>query len=173
MEYFKHPSNSLSTSFMFELIQEHGGNGYLVYFGLIEIITKAVEIGSKKKITFDLRYLKRNFHLSIRKIISILTFCSDKVPFKLTENDTHIEIDCSVIEEFVCVGDLRVTVEYKRWRNLVLERDQFTCTVCGSKKNIVCHHIKKASTHPYLIYSVDNGLILCQKCHVNTHKKGK
>lgn len=60
--------------------------------------------------------------------------------------------------------------EYKRWRGRLIERDGVACKLCGSTYKIVAHHIIEAKTHPDLRYSVSNGIILCQACHIEIHK---
>lgn len=54
------------------------------------------------------------------------------------------------------------------WRMQVFTRDNFTCTECGSKKNIQAHHIQRWAEHPNLRFDIDNGQTLCKKCHSKT-----
>lgn len=61
------------------------------------------------------------------------------------------------------------TREYKNWRKQVLTRDQRTCQQCGSKRHLHAHHVLFLSTHPELMFDVDNGLTLCHPCHDNLH----
>lgn len=37
-------------------------------------------------------------------------------------------------------------------------------------KNIVAHHIKSFAEYPKLRFVVSNGIVLCRKCHQETHK---
>jgi len=67
--------------------------------------------------------------------------------------------------------ELRQTVEYKRWRKQVLERDNHTCRECGaSHKRMISHHIKPIWSHPELSFDLDNGLTVCDSCHRRIHK---
>jgi len=55
------------------------------------------------------------------------------------------------------------------WRNSVLERDNYTCQICG-KDNLKggdcqAHHIFDKEKHPEFKYEVWNGLTLCGSCH--------
>lgn len=61
--------------------------------------------------------------------------------------------------------------EYRAWRKLVKSRD-VDCLLCHSDKKLVSHHILEASTHPDLVYDVNNGATLCQSCHILIHQKG-
>ena len=53
------------------------------------------------------------------------------------------------------------------WAKMVLDRDNYECQRCGSKDNLVAHHIKPVKTHPLLQADVDNGLTVCSDCDKN------
>lgn len=58
------------------------------------------------------------------------------------------------------------TVEYKIWRDLVFERDNYTCVNCGMKGCCLeADHIKPWVLYPELRYEVHNGRTLCRPCH--------
>jgi 5-methylcytosine-specific restriction endonuclease McrA len=63
---------------------------------------------------------------------------------------------------------IRKSKKYKDWRLLVFLRDDFTCTWCGSKKNIEADHIKPFSLFPELRFNINNGRTLCHDCHIKT-----
>ena len=54
---------------------------------------------------------------------------------------------------------------YKRWRKQVYKRDNNTCQICGSKKRLEAHHIKRWSEFPQLRFDCNNGVTLCRACH--------
>lgn len=60
--------------------------------------------------------------------------------------------------------------KYKNWKKEVLKRDNFTCQKCGSKNNLVVHHIKYFSKNKNLRFDIDNGIVLCNLCHKEVHK---
>jgi 5-methylcytosine-specific restriction endonuclease McrA len=83
---------------------------------------------------------------------------------------------------------IRQSHEYKNWRKIVYERDNFTCQMCFStKKKLNCHHIETFSSivekyelksyNEYLncveLWSIDNGITLCKECHVSIKDKEK
>jgi len=66
--------------------------------------------------------------------------------------------------------DSRFTPEYKRWRQKVFERDNYTCQHCGKKGGrLNAHHIKPYADFPELRLDLDNGVTLCEKCHKKVH----
>lgn len=67
---------------------------------------------------------------------------------------------------------LRKSLEYKIWRKEVYKKDNWTCRLCGHKgRGIVAHHLKLFADFPELRFSVDNGIVLCRKCHLEVHRK--
>ena len=71
---------------------------------------------------------------------------------------------------------LRGTDKYKKWRNKVYKRDNYTCQICGNNKsgNLEAHHIKLFSKYPKSRYDINNGITLCKSCHCKlTHHKLK
>jgi Restriction endonuclease len=71
---------------------------------------------------------------------------------------------------------IRNSKEYKEWRILVFNRDDYTCQECGDrckKGNTVyleAHHIKPFATHPKLRFDITNGQTLCRPCHLKKPK---
>lgn len=57
--------------------------------------------------------------------------------------------------------------KYTKWRNAVLERDDYKCMWpgCSCKKKLTVHHIKKWADDHYLRYAVGNGITLCRVHH--------
>lgn len=66
----------------------------------------------------------------------------------------------------------RCSGEYKEWRNMVFERDKYTCQNCGMRGvRLNAHHIKPWSNYPKVRFDIENGITLCEKCHKAYHKK--
>jgi 5-methylcytosine-specific restriction endonuclease McrA len=63
---------------------------------------------------------------------------------------------------------IRTSVEYKNWRLAVLERDNFTCVLCGyvssKPRDMRADHIKPFHLYPELRFDVANGRALCVPC---------
>ena len=64
------------------------------------------------------------------------------------------------------------SAEYKKWRKSVFERDNYTCQDCGNNGYVEVHHIKSFAHYPELRFDVNNGLVLCKKCHKKTDNYG-
>lgn len=68
----------------------------------------------------------------------------------------------------------RQSSEYKQWRRLVFERDNYTCQFCrkiGGKLN--ADHIKPFCAFEDLRLDLNNGRTLCVECHRKTDTWGE
>jgi 5-methylcytosine-specific restriction endonuclease McrA len=54
---------------------------------------------------------------------------------------------------------------YLETKEIVLERDNYECQLCGSKENLQVDHIQSWSEYIELRFSIDNCRTLCMKCH--------
>lgn len=62
-------------------------------------------------------------------------------------------------------------VEYKKWRQKVLKRDNKCCQMpgCKSKTKLQAHHIRRWADCILARYEVSNGITLCRLCHDRIH----
>ena len=65
----------------------------------------------------------------------------------------------------------RATVEYRDWRNAIFQRDNYTCQICGIRGGVEinAHHIKNWRDNEADRYSIDNGICMCERCHLKFH----
>jgi 5-methylcytosine-specific restriction endonuclease McrA len=67
---------------------------------------------------------------------------------------------------------VRNSIEIRLWREAVFARDNFTCQICGKLGGkLNAHHKNNFSEYPELRTAIDNGITLCEKCHIAFHKK--
>lgn len=67
----------------------------------------------------------------------------------------------------------RESVEDRKWRKSVYERDNYTCICCGYDKGRIlnAHHLNSHARFPEQRYDVNNGVTLCKHCHREFHNK--
>jgi hypothetical protein len=65
--------------------------------------------------------------------------------------------------------ELRNCRAYEAWRQAVLQRDGYACTICGCMTSLHAHHKKPWADHPQQRLEIDNGITLCASCHGATH----
>lgn len=69
----------------------------------------------------------------------------------------------------------RATYEYREWRKWVFDRDNYTCKCCGDKSHkkhpvkLIAHHIYNWKDNPDKRYDINNGITLCEDCHLMFH----
>lgn len=68
---------------------------------------------------------------------------------------------------------IRLSPEYKEWKISVFKRDKYICQCCKNKsKKIQAHHILSFSQYPELRLDINNGITLCEDCHMSNVKGG-
>jgi hypothetical protein len=63
---------------------------------------------------------------------------------------------------------IRSSKEYNKWSKSVKKRDKFTCQICGDNSggNLHSNHILKSSDYPRIRLNLNNGITLCDSCHL-------
>ena len=77
-------------------------------------------------------------------------------------------------------NSIKKSLEYRRWRQTIFTRDNYTCVKCNYKSNttingksdIQADHIKPFAFFPELRLDTNNGRTLCINCHRNTDTWG-
>jgi hypothetical protein len=64
----------------------------------------------------------------------------------------------------------RDSPEVRLWRKNVLKRDAYQCVQCESKERLEAHHVIRWADAPELRLVVDNGMTLCNTCHLKEHR---
>lgn len=69
---------------------------------------------------------------------------------------------------------IRMSLQYRQWRDAVFQRDGFTCANCFKRGGeLHAHHVKPFALHPELVFEISNGLTLCVPCHKQTPTYGR
>lgn len=64
----------------------------------------------------------------------------------------------------------RKTYEFKKWRSDVYKRDNYTCQCCGAKRGkLNAHHLDGYNWYTEGRTDINNGITLCEDCHMNFH----
>lgn len=67
---------------------------------------------------------------------------------------------------------LRNSVEYKQWRKIIFQRDNYICQICNQKKHdLHAHHLFPFAKYPHLRFELANGITVCVECHKLIHSK--
>ena len=69
---------------------------------------------------------------------------------------------------------VRTSADYLIWRQLVFQRDNYTCQKCKKTKGYLhAHHIKSFAKFKELRTELSNGITLCKQCHKKEHARNK
>lgn len=97
MKWFKHLTNALRDPFIVDLIDQYKGDGYLAYFGIIEMIAEEWSVDNGGRVVLKMSFLKKNLQISAKKIQNFLKFFekNKKIFSKLVgENGSEVELYC-------------------------------------------------------------------------------
>jgi len=61
MKWYKHLTSSINNTFIRELLYEFGGDGYLLYFGIMEIYADRYSPEDGWKLNVELKLIRENF----------------------------------------------------------------------------------------------------------------
>lgn len=65
------------------------------------------------------------------------------------------------------------TLEWRKFRQKIIERDKHKCTQCDAPKNLQVHHIKRATLRPDLFFDESNCKTLCKEHHNRLHQEAQ
>jgi len=55
-------------------------------------------------------------------------------------------------------------------RQMVFERDNWTCQKCGAMESLHCHHLEGIRWEPLESADIDKCITYCRNCHEDVHK---
>lgn len=103
MKWFKHIASSLDDPDIEESIQLFKGDGYLVFFGVLEIMADEFDIKNPGIVRLPLRHITKRLQLSPRKTLEILSFFGKKerkkAQISYTIDGHYITLNCPKLRE--------------------------------------------------------------------------
>lgn len=115
MKYFKHISDSLDDPFIFSLLEKFGGNGYLIFFGIIEIYAREFKTYSGWKLDVTLSYLCRKFVLTRKNtVLRVLSYIRDSTKWQIEISNNLISINIPKFKELLDEYTLKKLSQYEK-----------------------------------------------------------
>lgn len=74
MKWYKHLSDSLNDPDISEIMDKFGSDGYVAFFGILEIMTRNFNQNDGESYTISVKYLRKSLRVSEQKLRNILTF---------------------------------------------------------------------------------------------------
>lgn len=99
MKWFKHISDSLDDPFIFDLIDQFGGDGYLVFFGTLEVMAREFDMFSPGTCSISVRFLTKKLQLSAKKTLKILNFCDKNNRILIARAGDRITLNCPKLKD--------------------------------------------------------------------------
>lgn len=116
MNWFKHDINSLADDRLSALVQEHGAEGYAVFYSIVEALY--ANEGSPLD-RLSLKRIAKDFGLSFQKVVEIADYAaSDECGGLLRKcsDGYSSERVCKAIEENEAIVKAKKEAAYKRWQ---------------------------------------------------------
>ncbi len=104
MKWFKHVSDSLDDPFIFELMDQFGSDGYLTFFGIIEIYAREFQTENDWKLTVSWNFLHKKLLVSVQKLKKII---SKIYKWEVEQTDTHAVIYIPKFKQFLDESTLK------------------------------------------------------------------
>ena len=93
MKWFKHISDSLDDPFIFDLMNKFGSDGYLVFFGVLEIYSREFKTKHDWKLTVTRSYLSRKLNKRQSTLVmKCLKHIQKSGKWEITFNDEQVII---------------------------------------------------------------------------------
>lgn len=98
-------------------------------------------------------------------------FCSQECKSKYQEIYLTLENNPNYIKKLSEEYRIkyRIIKGYNKWRKDVYKKYNYTCVCCGNKENINTHHLNSYNSDKLNRANIENGVVLCEKCHKKFH----
>ena len=94
MKWFKHLTGSLNNSDIFEAIERFGSDGYLVFFGTLELMADEFDPKNPGISRISTKKLTKNLQLSRQKTVKILKYFHEKRRIFIEEQGPYLLLNC-------------------------------------------------------------------------------
>jgi len=101
VKWFKHISDSLDDPFIFDLIDKFGGDGYMVFFGTLEVMSREFNVDNPGICTVSERFLTKKLQLSRQKLVKILNFCEKKERIFVKYDKGNLTLNCPKLKNIM------------------------------------------------------------------------
>ncbi|HEA67824.1 MAG TPA: hypothetical protein ENI07_13535 [Desulfobacterales bacterium] len=167
MKWFKHISDSLDDPFIFDLMTQYGSDGYLVFFGVLEIYAREFKPELDWKLRITREYLKQKLHKrQDTLVIKSLKHIKNSGKWEIDINDREVIVFIPKFKEILDDWTLRKlrsdsVVAPKKHRldkeaEEEAEEEGTKVPICPHKKIIEIYH-SKCSSLP-IVQSFNDGL---------------
>lgn len=93
MKWFKHITDSLDDPFIFDLVDRFGGDGYLVFFGVLEIYAREYKTKLDWNLTVTRSYLRQKLHKRQATLVEkILKHIGNSGKWEVSFNEEYVTI---------------------------------------------------------------------------------
>lgn len=109
MPWFKYQVGSIDKPFIFDLINTFKADGYLIYFGCVDIIADNFDVYNPGFCRLPVKFIAKKLQVSSKKVQKVLTYCSNnekkikELPYIRATFDTPtkgmVELECSKLTE--------------------------------------------------------------------------
>jgi hypothetical protein len=59
--------------------------------------------------------------------------------------------------------------DHLEWAQEIYKKESYKCQRCGKRGKLNAHHILSKARVPHLKYNPNNGICLCEECHIQFH----
>lgn len=115
MKWFKHISDSLDDPFVFELLRRYGGDGYLTFFGILEIYSREFHTEAGWKLNTTQAYLKSKLYKrQSTLIVKSLEYIKNSGKWDVEFNGDNISIFIPKFRELLDESTLKKLREHEQ-----------------------------------------------------------
>lgn len=149
MRWFKHLAMAHEDKELSALLEEMGPEAYGVYWLLLELIASPMEKNcTAPELTHSELKWSQILHVSVRKFRNYSKDMDSRGLISVSSAGNRIRILIPRLDELrgAFDGQRIFCADWAELREMVFERDDFTCTYCGARGGVLeCDHVHPVS----------------------------